>query len=146
MVANSTDTSILYRCDSCGKGGNRKNGTLHCIICDYDICLNCMKDAGVILNDPPFCSKNHVMEEFQYSELTDLFTCNKCTKQIKASDGKWFCKQCKFNLCDMCNPLINFDAKKPAAQEEVYIPLKKPEPSKPLIQEESVVPLKPTFL
>lgn len=54
----------------------------------------------------PKCDKGHILVFSMYNEGAysgGWYSCNKCRKNAKNKDGRYFCFQCQYDLCHSCS-------------------------------------------
>lgn len=92
----------VFSCDGCRTSSQCGNGRWACKDCKYDICPKC--------NPPPkphqFCKKNHplIWTTDGAGYAMNVFSCDNCHKSNQCGTGRWFCKDCKYDICPNCRP------------------------------------------
>lgn len=105
----SFDSNIYYNflmsshtqisCDECKKPIH--SPSLHCRLCNYDICSLCCSEKSYKPRIVPICNGNHETEiVLSITELALSLSCNICQKEIHKNT--WRCKNCDFDMCEIC--------------------------------------------
>eukprot|EP01022_Parablepharisma_sp_SALTPOND_P024933 TRINITY_DN5629_c0_g1_i2.p1 TRINITY_DN5629_c0_g1~~TRINITY_DN5629_c0_g1_i2.p1 ORF type:complete len:1130 (+),score=51.26 TRINITY_DN5629_c0_g1_i2:173-3562(+) len=104
-----------YRCDKCRTNGNCEDGRWFCKDCQYDICQNCRpRPAAATTGKSPImrCIKGHTLNFSTHAYRGGKYICNRCRTKESCEDGRWFCKDCEYDICQHCRappkrPIMN---------------------------------------
>jgi len=94
-----------YECDICMQKRKTYNGRFHAELW-FDVCKDCAERKAMKERPPLLCDWKHILVFTEYAEGpyldTGMYICKKCNKKRKCCDGRYFCSQCNFDLCDAC--------------------------------------------
>jgi hypothetical protein len=105
-----------YSCNKCSKPGDCKAGRWFCLACEYDICQECRPAPENLAEDARMCDKSHFMTFSMIPyQSGEYYRCSTCYKAKLASNGRWWCPICSYDVCEVCS-------QKSKAEEEKYPP------------------------
>ena len=99
----------MFRCEICGRELKPQPLPKRCSECSYDICNNCYNGKLEKVAEHVKCSKSHplvfstfVSEDFGIPTQPYTYECKLCKTEGRASDGRWYCRLCCYNVCPKC--------------------------------------------
>lgn len=92
-----------YSCDGCHKSNKCGAGRWGCAQCKYDMCPMC-SPAPFPMAAPPKDVKNHglIWNNSEEGYMGGGYSCDLCKTSHKCAEGRWHCKECKFDACAAC--------------------------------------------
>lgn len=101
----------LFRCEICGGDQKLQPRPWTCNCCRYDICDSCYSGNIKQFSTKIKCPKQHPLifsifssEDFGPEESIQpfIYKCEKCKIDGYAKEGRYYCRFCKYNLCEKC--------------------------------------------